>query len=150
MVPCLQVVRRLSFVCCSPGPCRCIKPSLGGGGLSCYAARRRDPGRRGGALRFTDRASDGDLGLRPSPCSQRPPFSFIQDGVEKKVRRHLMHARKRKGFGWARWSRQWLYDTLKLFNGNRVVGQSRKSPKKGPVPLEAKQTDERSASSRHV
>ena len=61
-----------------------------------------------------------------------------------------MHARKRKGFGWARWSRQWLYDTLKLFNGNRVVGQSRKSPQKGPVPLEAKQTDERSASSRHV
>jgi len=88
--------------------------------------------------------------LRPSPCSQHPPFSFIQDWVEKKVRRHLMHARKRKGFGWARWSRQWLYDTLKLFNGNRVVGQSRKSPQKGPVPLEAKQTDERSASSRHV
>jgi RNA-directed DNA polymerase len=47
-------------------------------------------------------------------------FSFIQDWVEKKVRRHLMKARKRKGFGWTRWSRQWLYDTLKLFNGYRV------------------------------
>jgi RNA-directed DNA polymerase len=47
-------------------------------------------------------------------------FSFIQDWVEKKVRRHLMHARQRQGFGWQRWSRQWLYDTLKLFNGYRV------------------------------
>jgi RNA-directed DNA polymerase len=47
-------------------------------------------------------------------------FSFIQDWVEKKVRRHMMRARKRKGFGWARWSRQWLYDTLKLFNNYKV------------------------------
>jgi RNA-directed DNA polymerase len=31
-----------------------------------------------------------------------------------------MKARKRKGFGWARWSKQWLYDTLKLFNGYKV------------------------------
>jgi hypothetical protein len=43
-------------------------------------------------------------------------FSFIKDWVEKKVRRHM----KRKGFGWMRWSRQWLYETLKLFNGYRV------------------------------
>jgi hypothetical protein len=28
--------------------------------------------------------------------------------------------RKRKGFGWARWSRQWLYETLKLFNSYKV------------------------------
>jgi RNA-directed DNA polymerase len=47
-------------------------------------------------------------------------FSFIQDWVEKKVRRHMMRARKRKGFGWTRWSRQWLYETLKLFNGYKV------------------------------
>ena len=47
-------------------------------------------------------------------------FSFIQDWVEKKVRRHMMRARKRKGFGWMRWSRQWLYETLKLLNGYRV------------------------------
>jgi RNA-directed DNA polymerase len=39
-------------------------------------------------------------------------FSFIKDWVEKKVRRQLAHAQKRKGFGWERWSRQWLYDTL--------------------------------------
>ena len=43
-------------------------------------------------------------------------FSFIKDWVEKKVRRHMLRARKRKGFGWTRWSRQWLYETLRLFN----------------------------------
>jgi RNA-directed DNA polymerase len=47
-------------------------------------------------------------------------FSFIQDWVEKKVRRHMMSARKRKGFGWTRWRRQWLYETLKLFNRYKV------------------------------
>jgi RNA-directed DNA polymerase len=47
-------------------------------------------------------------------------FAFIQDWVEKKVRRHMLRARKRKGFGWTRWSRQWLYETLHLFNGYRV------------------------------
>jgi RNA-directed DNA polymerase len=29
-------------------------------------------------------------------------------------------AQKRKGFGWKRWSRQWLYETLGLFNGYQV------------------------------
>jgi RNA-directed DNA polymerase len=43
-------------------------------------------------------------------------FSFIQDWVDKKIRRHLMRARQRSGFGWNRWSRQWLYEKLGLFN----------------------------------
>jgi RNA-directed DNA polymerase len=43
-------------------------------------------------------------------------FGFIKDWVEKKVRRHLMRARNRQGFGWKRWSRRWLYDELGLFN----------------------------------
>ena len=47
-------------------------------------------------------------------------FSFIRDWVEKKIRRHLGRARNRKGFGWKRWSRQWLYEGLQLFNGYRV------------------------------
>ena len=47
-------------------------------------------------------------------------FGYVQDWVEKKVRRHLMRARKRKGFGWKRWSRRWLYDTLGLFGHYRV------------------------------
>jgi RNA-directed DNA polymerase len=47
-------------------------------------------------------------------------FGFVKDWVEKKVRRHLMRARKRRGFGWKRWSRQWLYKHLGLFNNYRV------------------------------
>ena len=43
-------------------------------------------------------------------------FGYIKDWVEKKIRRHLMYARKRRGFGWNRWSRAWFYDTLGLFN----------------------------------
>jgi RNA-directed DNA polymerase len=48
-------------------------------------------------------------------------FSYIKLWVEKKVRRHLMRARKRTGFGWKRWSTPWLYNTLGLFNEYRVV-----------------------------
>jgi RNA-directed DNA polymerase len=48
-------------------------------------------------------------------------FAFIQNWVEKKIRRHLMRARKRKGFGWKRWSTKWLYQTLGLFNHYRVL-----------------------------
>ena len=43
-------------------------------------------------------------------------FGYIKDWVEKKIRRHLMRARKRHGFGWNRWSRAWFYETLGLFN----------------------------------
>jgi RNA-directed DNA polymerase len=57
-------------------------------------------------------------------------FNFIQSWVEKKVRRHMMHARQREGFGWKRWSRRWLYDSLKLFNGYRV---RRPQPKVAPA-----------------
>ncbi len=48
-------------------------------------------------------------------------FAYVQDWVEKKVRRHLMRARKRRGFGWKRWSRTWLYSTLGVFNDYRVT-----------------------------
>ena len=47
-------------------------------------------------------------------------FAFIRDWVEKKIRRYLMGARKRKGFGWKRWSSEWLYLALGLFNGYRT------------------------------
>ena len=47
-------------------------------------------------------------------------FSFIRDWVEKKVRRHLMRARKLRGFGWKRWSRRWLYQELGLYDQYRV------------------------------
>ena len=58
-------------------------------------------------------------------------FNFVQDWVEKKIRRHMVRARKRRGFGWTTWSRQWLYETLGLFNGYRVRRGS--SPKAVPA-----------------
>ena len=57
-------------------------------------------------------------------------FSFVKDWVEKKIRRHLMRARKRKGFGWRRWSRHWIYSELGLFNAYRV---RRSAPKAQPA-----------------
>jgi len=47
-------------------------------------------------------------------------FLFVKDWVERKVRRHLMRSRKRKGYGWKRWNRQWLYNGLGLFDNYRV------------------------------
>ena len=43
-------------------------------------------------------------------------FGYVKDWVEKKIRCHLMRSRKRRGFGWYRWSRAWFYKTLGLFN----------------------------------
>jgi RNA-directed DNA polymerase len=43
-------------------------------------------------------------------------FYMVKRWVEKKVRQHLMRARGRKGYGWKRWSSDWLYDRLGLFN----------------------------------
>ena len=47
-------------------------------------------------------------------------FRMIQRWVELKVRRHMMQARKRRGFGWERWSTRWLYEHLGLFNAYRL------------------------------
>jgi RNA-directed DNA polymerase len=47
-------------------------------------------------------------------------FSFIKDWVEKKIRRHLGRSWNSRGFGWKKWSKHWLYNELKLFNGYRV------------------------------
>jgi len=47
-------------------------------------------------------------------------FSFVRDWVEKKVRRHLMRNTKRGDFGWRRWRRAWLANTLGLFAGYQV------------------------------
>jgi RNA-directed DNA polymerase len=47
-------------------------------------------------------------------------FSYIRSWIERKIRRHMMRARGRKGFGWKRWSTEWLYRELGLFNEYRV------------------------------
>jgi RNA-directed DNA polymerase len=48
-------------------------------------------------------------------------LGYIRDWTEKKVRRHLARNSKRSGFGWKRWSRQWLYKHLGLFGDYRVT-----------------------------
>jgi RNA-directed DNA polymerase len=57
-------------------------------------------------------------------------FQLIKHWVELKVRRHMMRSRKRRGFGWSRWSTPWLYANLGLFNGYRV---RRAGPKVSPA-----------------
>ena len=52
-------------------------------------------------------------------------FTFVKEWVEKKMRRHMMRARKRSGFGWKRWSRDWLYTTLGLFKDYSACLQTR-------------------------
>jgi RNA-directed DNA polymerase len=52
-------------------------------------------------------------------------FGFVKEWVERKVRRHLMRARSRRGFGWKRWSTAWIYTALGVFNDYRVQYQVR-------------------------
>ena len=47
-------------------------------------------------------------------------FGYVKNWVEKKVRRHVMRARKGQGFGWKRWSTAWFYEALGLFSDYRV------------------------------
>jgi RNA-directed DNA polymerase len=47
-------------------------------------------------------------------------FGFVRTWVAKRVRRHMMRARNRRGFGWTRWSTAWLYTTLGLYADYRV------------------------------
>jgi RNA-directed DNA polymerase len=47
-------------------------------------------------------------------------FAYVKLWVEKKVRRHMMRARHRGGFGWTRWSTAWLHEALGLFGDYRV------------------------------
>ena len=55
-------------------------------------------------------------------------FSFIRNWVEQKIRRHLANSRQRRGFGWKRWSRRWLYDALGLFDDYRVRPRAKVVP----------------------
>jgi len=55
-------------------------------------------------------------------------FSFVRNWVEEKIRRHLAKARLRRGFGWKRWNRRWLYDALGLFDDYRVQPRPKAAP----------------------
>ena len=47
-------------------------------------------------------------------------FGYVKDWVERKVRRLLQRARQRQGFGWKRWSKEFIYKHLRLYNDYRV------------------------------
>lgn len=47
-------------------------------------------------------------------------FRYIKYWVECKVRRHLQRARKKPGFGWKRWSREFIYKYLMLYNDYQI------------------------------
>ena len=44
----------------------------------------------------------------------------LRRGIYVKAKAEPSWREKRRGFGWKRWSRRWLYETLGLFNGYRV------------------------------
>lgn len=47
-------------------------------------------------------------------------FAYVQSWVEKKLRRHLRRARGQWGFGWKRWSTEWLQERLGLYGDYQV------------------------------
>jgi RNA-directed DNA polymerase len=58
-------------------------------------------------------------------------FGYVRRWVEEKVRRHMMRAQKRRGFGWKRWSRDWLEGRLGLYGDYQVRYQ--RVPKAAPA-----------------
>jgi len=59
-------------------------------------------------------------------------FSVIRRWVEKKIRRHLMRARLGHGHGWKRWSSEWIYRVLGLYNDYRLERST--LAKAAPIP----------------
>jgi RNA-directed DNA polymerase len=47
-------------------------------------------------------------------------FNYVKEWIERKIRRHMMRARKRPGFGWDRWSSEMLYRDLGLYGDYRI------------------------------
>lgn len=47
-------------------------------------------------------------------------FGYVKVWVERKVRRQMQRARLKQGFGWKRWSREFIYRNLRLYNDYRI------------------------------
>lgn len=67
---------------------------------------------------------DGSYGYRPKRTAheavKRVAEAIVKRKIEKKVRRHLMKTRKRKGFGWDRWSKGFIYHKLGVYANYKV------------------------------
>lgn len=47
-------------------------------------------------------------------------FRFIRDWVNKKLRRHMMRKKQKKGFGWKRWSKEELIKITGIYNDYKI------------------------------
>jgi len=47
-------------------------------------------------------------------------FRYVKEWVMLKVRRHLMRSKNLRGFGWKRWSTDWIFETLGLYNDFKI------------------------------
>jgi len=81
-------------------------------------------------------------------------FDYVRRWVEQKIRRHVMRARKRSGFGWRKWSMSWVYRELGLFNDYRIRyytrGAESDPSRAGQINLDMKRTGKRSAGNLHA
>lgn len=50
-------------------------------------------------------------------------FGYIKWWVMRKIRRHMMRSRLRRGFGWKRWSNDYFYHTLGLYDDYKIKYQ---------------------------
>jgi RNA-directed DNA polymerase len=47
-------------------------------------------------------------------------FGYVKDWLTKKIRRHLMRAKGKRGFGWKQWSTKELFARHKIFSDFKV------------------------------
>jgi len=50
-------------------------------------------------------------------------FGYVKDWLTKKIRRHLMKAKGRPGFGWKRWSTRGLYAIYNIYSDFKVASR---------------------------
>jgi len=64
------------------------------------------------------------MGLAASDSTRE--FDTVKETVELKVRRCAVKQKKRKGFGWTRWSSDVVYGSWGLFNDYKIRHPKRK------------------------
>ncbi len=50
-----------------------------------------------------------EFGRQKTPTNKWREFGYVKDWLTKKIRRHIMKAKGRQGFGWTLWSTKELY-----------------------------------------
>jgi len=47
-------------------------------------------------------------------------FGYVKDWLTRKIRRHLMKAKGKQGFGWKEWSTKGLYAVYNIYSDFKV------------------------------